>query len=59
MDWAKTTSRRDKNDLGFGIWCNLYKRFYSLLPFILYTGSMNTTYKYTAMVDNKSQYNFI
>ena len=24
MDWAKTTARRDKNHLSFGIWCHLY-----------------------------------
>ena len=28
MDWAKTTARRDKKLLSFGIWCDLYKRFY-------------------------------
>ena len=24
MDWAKTTARRDKKPLKFGIWCSLY-----------------------------------
>ena len=24
MDWAKTTARRDKKHLSFGIWCDLY-----------------------------------
>ena len=28
MDWAKTTAREDKKHLSFGIWCDLYKRFY-------------------------------
>ena len=27
MDWAKTTARRDKKHLSFGILCDLYKRF--------------------------------
>ena len=28
MDWAKTTARGDKKHLSFGIWCDLYWRFY-------------------------------
>ena len=28
MDWAKTTARRDEKHLSFGIWCDLYQRFY-------------------------------
>ena len=28
MDWAKATARGYKKHLSFGIWCNLYKRFY-------------------------------
>ena len=24
IDWAKTTARRDKKQLSFGIWCSLY-----------------------------------
>ena len=28
MDWAKTTARRYKKHLRFGIWCDLYQRFY-------------------------------
>ena len=28
MDWAKTTGRGEKKYLSFGIWCDLYKRFY-------------------------------
>ena len=28
MDWAKTTAWRFKKHLSFGIWCDLYKRFY-------------------------------
>ena len=28
MDWAKTTAREDKKHLSFGIWCDLYKRFW-------------------------------
>ena len=28
MDWANITARRDKKHLSFGIWCDLYKRFY-------------------------------
>ena len=27
MDWAKTTTRRDKKHLSFGIWCGWYLRF--------------------------------
>ena len=29
MDWTKTTARQDEKHLSFGIWCDLYKRFYS------------------------------
>ena len=28
MNWAKTTARGYKKHLSFGIWCDLYKRFY-------------------------------
>ena len=28
MDWAKTTARGYKKDLSFGIWYDLYQRFY-------------------------------
>ena len=28
MDWAKTTAKVDKKHLSFGIWCDLYYRFY-------------------------------
>ena len=28
MDWAKTTAKGDKKHLSFGIWCDLYWRFY-------------------------------
>ena len=28
LDWAKTTARGYKKHLSFGIWCNLYWRFY-------------------------------
>ena len=28
MDWTKTTARQDEKHLSFGIWCDLYKRFY-------------------------------
>ena len=28
MDWAETAARRDKRHLSFGIWCDLYERFY-------------------------------
>ena len=28
MDWAKTTARGYKKHLNFGIWCDLYYRFY-------------------------------
>ena len=31
MDWAKKTARRDKKHLSFGIWCDLYKRFYRVV----------------------------
>ena len=30
MDWAKTTARRYKKHLSFGIWCDLYQRFYGI-----------------------------
>ena len=30
MDWAKTTARGYKKHLSFGIWCDLYKRFYGM-----------------------------
>ena len=30
MDWAKTTARGYKKDLSFGIWCDLYQRFYGM-----------------------------
>ena len=35
MDWAKTTARRDKKHLKFGIWCILYKRFDSKSVYLL------------------------
>ena len=28
MDWAKATARGDKKHLSFGIWCDLYEKFY-------------------------------
>ena len=28
VDWADTDARRDENHLSFGIWCDLYYRFY-------------------------------
>ena len=31
MDWAKTTAWGYKKHLSFGIWCNLYKRFYGTM----------------------------
>ena len=31
MDWAKTTARGYKIHLSFGIWCDLYKRFYGTI----------------------------
>ena len=30
MDWAETTARRDKKHLSFGIWSELYWRFYGI-----------------------------
>ena len=30
MDWAKTTAWGYKTHLSFGIWCDLYKRFYGM-----------------------------
>ena len=30
MDWTKATARRDEKHLSFGIWCNLYYRFYGI-----------------------------
>ena len=33
MDWAKTTARGYKKHLSFGIWCDLYQRFYGSLVF--------------------------
>ena len=31
MDWAIATARQDEKHSDFGIWCNLYKRFYGSL----------------------------
>ena len=31
MDWAKTTARGYKKHLSFGIWCDLYQRFYGII----------------------------
>ena len=36
MDWAKTTAWGYKKYLGFGIWCDLYKRFYVMNELQLY-----------------------
>ena len=30
MDWARTIARRYKKHLSFGIWCDLYQRFYGI-----------------------------
>ena len=48
MDWTKTTARQDEKYLSFGIWCDLYKRFYGTLGII---GQLNDTSSITQTFD--------
>ena len=53
MDWEKTTARGYKKHLSFGIWCDLYKRFYgsfNYIPGYQITTSFCTWHNNTAAV---------
>ena len=61
MDWAKTTTKRDQNHLSFGIWCDLYHRFYGTyihLIYLVHDRSLSTCIEkklmsWTRFTDNK------
>ena len=58
MDWATTTARGDKKHLSFGIWCDLYWRFYGITIIISVTIDPSNK-SYNALDKYATMYHFV